>query len=336
MRRGAAAVLAGVVVGATVFGCHSDDAVTASDCDGGSAATGVGCDDGGIPYSQYWYAHYGATCHFLVDCGDEPDQATCLSEWQPGGPYPDTLDQDVAAGRIIYDGAAARACVDAMNAKTCKLTDAVDDSACDRVFVGTVESGGGCFLSEECADQGHCSGAGLCPSQSCCPGGTCQSAMLAVQVGGQCAPYEQPNCAPGLACVVPVESYYGTCQQRVGAGGSCAGQLPCAPGLYCDVTETCNTVSATGTPCGACDDPKDYCDRNTGICTPLPGPGSPCSSPDLLCIHYAYCDSATDTCVTPPTPGQPCDPNGTPCVDSTCNATSETCVLVPLQRGACS
>jgi|GEM_PF-2435290 len=311
----------------------------------------AGCDggDGPIPFSQFEPSAEQAVCHLFVLCGDFPDQATCLASEQVQPHYYETIAQDISSGKVVYDGARARTCLDAINAlSSCNRSTRASiqrlDPTCSDIFTGTVAAGGGCFVSAECAGGGTCAQTqGTCTLNACCAG-TCLGST-SVALGGDCS-IAGAVCASGTTCTFDSTSSTDTCQQLAGAGAPCANTTytsTCAAPFYCDPTSgTCKTPVATGGPCDpsvgsqGCDSPKDQCDTTTSLCTPLPAPGSPCSAIDIACLSYATCDSTTNTCVERPGVGQPCDPtNGPSCLGGTCDPTSATCMLTPT-GGACS
>jgi len=51
-----------------------------------------------------------------LECRAFPDQATCPASRQVTPHDYDTLNQDIGSGKVVYDGAKARACFDAANA----------------------------------------------------------------------------------------------------------------------------------------------------------------------------------------------------------------------------
>jgi len=313
----------------------------------------VGCDGTNpLPLSQLESSAQQAACHLVVLCGDSPDQATCLASRQVTPHYYDTLTQDVASGKVVYDGAKARACFDAVNAvSSCHRTglSVFDlDPNCDGMFSGTVAVGGACFFPEECATGGTCqqNDPSCVNAATCCPG-TCIAVPSPVAAGGACPAY--PGICASRICVVDSIANTETCQSPVGVGASCLGEIPCDSTLYCDpVSETCREPVGTGGACNPaltsppsvsedCDGVNDRCSATTSVCTPLLAVGSPCDPSTNGCVSYAICDATTSTCVERPAVGAACDPTGAgpSCLGGVCDATSGTCRLTPV-GGACS
>jgi hypothetical protein len=312
----------------------------------------AGCDGASsLPFSQLEPSAQQAACHLIVLCGDSPDQATCLASQQVPPHYYDTLAQDVASGKVRYDGVKARACFDAVNAvSSCHRTGlsvlSVDPD-CTSIFTGTVAVGGACFFGEECAPGGACklTDASCSSSATCCPG-TCIAVPPPVAAGGACPAF--PGICASRICVVDSIANTETCQTPVGLGASCLGATPCETTLYCDpVSETCKEPVGTGGACNPaltspplvsedCDGVNDRCSATTSVCTPLLAVGSPCDPATSGCVTYAICDATTNTCVERPAVGAVCDPTGAgpSCLGGSCDATTATCTLTPA-AGAC-
>jgi hypothetical protein len=316
------------------------------------AAFTPGCDGASpIPLSQLATSAEQASCHLSVLCGDYPDQATCLASKQVTPHYYDTLTEEVGSGKVIYDGAKARSCFDAVNAvSACHRTGATVldlDPNCTGMLSGTVAVGGPCFFAE-CASGGTCglTDASCTSSATCCPG-TCIAVPPPVASGGACPAL--PGICASRICVIDSISNTATCQSPVGLGASCLGLVPCESTLYCDpVSETCREPVGTGGACNPelttppsvsedCDGVNDRCSATTSVCTPLLAIGSPCDPTTNGCVTYATCDATSNTCVERPAVGAACDPTGAgpACLGGVCDATTATCTLTPV-GGACS
>jgi hypothetical protein len=362
--------LAGALVVAALVGCGGGNGITGtggststggstgtggsigtggSTGTGGSIATGGAAGGGPIPIAEYEALALAAGCNVLVRCGLYPDQATCLSSDQVVPHLYDTLVADVASGKVLYDPAQGRACVDATNTLPCTRTALAasnpDDASCDVVFTGTVAAGGACFLDEECAGGGNCQiDYTSCPSGECCPG-SCVAPPPTVGPGGDCSTYGTVTCAAGTTCTVDANGSTASCQATIALGGACVAAttaIPCTYPLYCDKTSgTCKAPASTGGACNPaedaldCDTQTDHCDTTTLVCTPMVGPGSSCDPVYSACPTYAPCDAKTRTCVVEPAVGQACDPTGAFCQGGNCDSTSMTCTLMPT-AGACS
>jgi hypothetical protein len=307
----------------------------------------VGCGNDALPFSELRSSVITAACRYEVLCQDYPDQATCLASTETQPHFFDTMEADIASGKVIYDGVSARACVDAIDGLSTCTRDAfsklsVSTAVCNKVFTGTVAVGGSCFFSEECVGGGDCLSTGSCTSYQCCAG-ACQTPPVTVPPGGICPGSGPSVCAPGTTCVVD-SSGNSTCRAPVGVGGSCSVSAVCASGLYCDLltTQTCKPLVATGGRCDPqvgspdCKAAQDVCDPTTSVCTAPLAVGSSCVNSPEPCVSYASCDATSGTCVERPPVGAACDPTyGPSCLAGNCDTTSASCVLPP-DTGACS
>ena len=315
---------------------------------GGSTGTGGTSGGGPIPLSEYVAAVLAAGCNSLVQCGLFPDQATCLTSDQVVPHLYETLVADVASGKLNYDPAQGRACVDTWNSLACTRTATAASQVeviCGAVFTPSVTADGTCFFDQECPAGDNCLIDYTSCSTDCCPG-NCVAPPPTVGLGADCTAYGTVTCAAGTTCTPDANGSTSSCQTIPGLGAPCVllAAVPCAGALYCDsVSGTCKVPVSTGGACNPtgiyldCDDSKDLCDRTTKVCTPMRKPGSPCTPSYSECLPYATCDATTRTCVEKPVVGQACDPNGGWCIlgGGQCDQTSQTCVLMPT-AGACS
>jgi hypothetical protein len=300
----------------------------------------AGCGGGTMSFTDFVDSYPAAFCHLRVLCGDFPDQASCLPEEQRPH-YFDTLRQDVASGKISYDGARGAACIQGLSGlPACSGSAfAAHDPypACDVVFTGTVAAGDPCFFHEECAAGGACHlDDPICNSRVACCAGTCQAVPPPAGAGGDCTSPLQ-RCVPGTICTADQVGNGSTCLTAVGVGAAC-GSSPCAYPLYCDPdSQTCQAPVGTNGPCNPalagqdCDDQNDRCDFTTHACTRRLSPGEVCVASAVGCAIYASCDATTGTCVTWPAAGEACDPSGSgsPCLNGSCDAATATCTLPP-------
>ena len=254
----------------------------------------------------------------------------------------------VEAGRVRFNAAEARACLERL-ATTC-LPDTLATPAwlCPGVYAGTVELGGACAHSEECAGGMWCEGA----SSAFC--GACRPVRAP---GAVCSASGDEQCArpPGVGWARCQQDGMGLlrCRQlrlapaaEVGApcgvqGPDGAVVTPCAAGQQCTVTgpvRTCRAPLAEGAPCR---DRRDACvdgamclgPDGARVCTRLTvrdRAGEPCEllgaaqcnwTRQLAC-HNGACRQVSD--------GQP----GAPCAVSLLDTTGEpVTVYVDCQAG---
>jgi hypothetical protein len=310
-----------------------------------TGATGCGGGDGGggsLPLAQFHDAMLSATCHLRVLCGQLPDEATCGATEQEEPHLYASLPQLVAAGRIIYDGQKARACVDEINGLPSCNRSVVDVPGaladCQQVLVGGVPAGGDCFLNEECA-HGSCQSAVACDSSvQCCPG-TCVAYPQPLAAGADCSDLTL-SCQTGTTCTNPPGTSSLICQPLVTTVGASCASISCAESLVCDpVTLTCQLRSSTGGACDPmrgdedCDDMRDRCDSSS-VCSPRVAVGAACDAQGA-CVAWASCDPTLHTCVELPTAGQTClAAQGPRCLGLGCDPSTNTCTLTPA-GGSC-
>jgi len=226
-----------------------------------------------IALQDFFARDLQARCEFQVKCGGASDMDACAAYLTTGALSATELE-GLQAARIEYDGAQARACVDAFAARSCDKTTAsyqLTPAACLKVFRGSLHAGASCADSMECISQS-------CVKPSCqqaCCAGTCQG--------------DDP---PALAKI----------------GESCA-LINCAQGGFCDATQTCVPVKRSGESCDVdallpCGDGL-ACLRSSKRCGPLPGLGERCSDDGCRNL-YAHCSPSTGTCVMEGVLGDPC------------------------------
>jgi hypothetical protein len=271
------------------------------------------CGGGGgsIPLSQLGDHVTNVVCASSVRCGELPDDATCRAVT---GVHLEQIMADVASGKTIYDGTAAAACLDAIAAVGCNLSDGLEDSpeACRKMLQGTVAVGETCFTDTECASQ-NCALPAACATGTCCAG-SCAPAIEQVAAGGDCSG-PQSRCVSTATCKVAAGATAPTCQPRVGLGEPCDGVPACTAGLWCQLpvaggAGTCVRFPGTGEACDAetlpCDSSKDTCDVETNTCAPVLAVGAACG-PGPQCAIYAVCDPGTMTCAVLGRPGDGCE-----------------------------
>ena len=278
-------------------------------CGGGSSGPAV------LPLADLAGKAEQAVCSQEVRCGWFPDVANCqaASVWKM-----EPLVASIHAGRIQYDGKAATACMEALTALGCNLTDQSEDTAppaCESAFTANVAVGGTCLLDDDCASR-NCAGKACSLPVDCCVG-TCaaETRVATIPAGGSCYPPGGSGfCAAGTYCNNTTTG--GTCVTGIVLGQPCdpAGEksVGCQPPGNCRPSPsalggTCMPPPAEGEPCDAgaavCNSSLDDCD-NTGTCVRKAAVGTPCSGRSG-CVDYALCSSGT--CVSKKKPGEACD-----------------------------
>lgn len=299
-------------------------------------SSAIGCADdpgpGPIPLDELRDELSTALCNQYARCGQMPDQATCDAV-QGDTRLTLQLLTDAVLGRVTYDEAGARTCVEAIRNRVCDNAQATQkalNDACAKMFVGTVPAGGACLFDIECSSGAICNTT-MCMGNGACCLGVCEAKPSAVALGGDCT---MNPCVESAYCddsMMPA-----TCKARKENGDACSAQGQCKEGMRCDVNgsvPTCYLLSNRGGACnpaleaGACVRYDDYCHPTDRKCTALPGDGKPCTDKDE-CLDYAYCDD-TKTCRKRPVEGGACSDTiqclGTlECVNMVCTADPST------------
>lgn len=331
----------------------------------------AGCNSNStIKLSNIDQAYADAICHMYATCtqvngqggggvdstlirllAQNPGTATCSDlVMQNGGADLGAYQASVDAGRIKYDGSAAKTCLNALTS-SCMAFDSsrasAVSSACDRVWQGQVAAGGVCTMDADCANSGQCEKNGGCT-------GTCVAVTLK-PVGSSCNSSDEcdqnvPNgyavCRP--TTTNPQDHCVAVTLTTGAAGGEGCGMVvstgdtweyaTCSKNLYCRYTSggggggtavgVCAAPIAQG---GACVPQVDIC-ANDLACARNPGgasgyscqaitlvstAGQACNQDALIfCNPLDRLDCQNDVCVLVGTGvvGQPCRSDwGTDC-----------------------
>lgn len=261
------------------------------------------------------------------DLGDYPrelEEAIC--EWQQAchlyerrsdcvdalaidrDPSFDYIRDAVAAGRIEFDGEAAKDCLDAIRARDCVDTDPQEEPACAAALRGRMGRNGPCMISAECADGGVCGFDPSCGEQCCV--GACRVRADPLELGEACG--GSIDCAEGGYCGLDPEGGQ-VCLARVKVGGDCSLGQGCAEGGVCDGA-VCREqkVAGEGERCdgfAVCEEGARcvYADEGAPRCRRPPQLGAPCDPQGIGCARFdTYCDEASGLCVLLPAPGAGC------------------------------
>ncbi len=306
----------------------------------GLVACGGGSGGGGdsVPLDDLASQATAAACARLTRCHFVSDTALCMAVYGPGI-YQRQLFGDFGAavatakaGKAQYDGAMARACLDATQNGAC--ADTVTPAVCDQVFTGTIAVGDRCINNVGCVPGTFCAspisyaapcdgvctaGGTMCNRNVDCSGGmvcdtmmgtpmssgTCVTPVAAGAEGAACG--TNNSCASGLFC-----SSGGVCTAPAQAGDPCVGVrngFACAEGLVClasadGTSMSCAAVVAKGEACTSsaqCGGSLTSlgCDPTSHLCVDLPSSG-PCLGTGIFSCNAltSFCDTtmATPTC----------------------------------------
>jgi hypothetical protein len=226
-----------------------------------------------------------AECEYQARCGFFSDVATCQGAYTGFHFQVDaSVLAEIDAKEVVYNGAAARACIDSYANATCDQTDAagrITPATCDQIFSGTVGDGGPCVNGHECVSQ-NCF-IPVC-TVACCAG-TCMGGEAPVRA-------KQGETCTSLPCV---EGSYcdftsSTCAPLFTAGTACTQSFQCAYGTGCiGSPKQCQSLPKLGDPCPdqQCRDDGLVCNAS-GVCARLGLPGDACTT-DADCSHFYGC-----------------------------------------------
>jgi hypothetical protein len=239
-------------------------------------------NSGPIPIEMLADTQFKALCDYLVRCQVFEDGATCRSALGAQISTPNLIEA-VKAGKVRYDGAKARQCVDAVAANTCERARAFSfrdaPQVCNEVFTGTIAGSAACFLNEECVSgicnipscnmaccPGTCAGntppgrpaiGQPCTSRDHCVDGYCPSSPNAMctaykPLGLQCA--NSDECMPGLSCLPgSADPAMMFCRAPMPTLGACSVTAECATLADTCRAGKCQTGGLTGTVCMGAD-----------------------------------------------------------------------------------
>ncbi len=276
-----------------------------------------------------------------------PQGEACVDTVLPIVTGPNALVDAIAAGTVVYDGAAGAACLAKIQGCIWAL-EVVEDpttSVCADAFQGTITLGQPCHLTAECAGDAYCD------TESACPGTCTARAALGQPCDGADETCAQESLQGAGVCHWDDGAQSGTClEARRGAdaaeGGACGlvsregnvlTYVDCTEGLWCDSPSqnepgTCRQPLVAGASCDnqdqvcvtgqACFPTPDW----TGLsCQPIPivnEVGGACGENMAYCnpLKFLTCDDTTKTCklAGDGTEGSSCD-LGEPGRDLICN-----------------
>lgn len=284
-----------------------------------------------------------AYCANSVQCGFDADDASCEASVTFQSFFLLTLIADSDTGKATYDGGAAASCADKIRNNSCTFTGTHGDpnSPCNKIFTGTVATGGACFQSNECANNGVCPPTmSNCSQSSACCAGTCAAPPTRGQAGATCK--RDGDCVDNLYCGARDMQGVGKCTAFVTtAGATCDEFTACANPMYCNInfamtppTGTCKTPAAHGATCDtndlvACVDDHDFCDPVAKKCSAQLAVGMTCDpAASGPCVGYATCDATSKICVAFKKAGEACTSGGVSCLnDLQCPTAGGTCAL---------
>jgi hypothetical protein len=260
-----------------------------------------------------------AMCQLGTTCGEFASAAAC-EEATCFDVVPASVQDELEAGTVKFDGEIAAACLERLRGLACQTGEDFRfdfDNPCD-AFVGTVADGEPCpCIDNKAGDYPTCL---TCASGRCSDGeGIC--AFSTRQPGEPC---RSDDCADGEYCAAD-----GECKARLAEGATCQpGEIdPCAIGTLCypdGEGAACKRPPATGEACtpsqafggdDCLDGPKGaFCDPEELVCKAPGQPGEACTGEgSSACAGFAYCDA-----------GGMCQKRGE--LDDACDDSDDTCL----------
>lgn len=311
---------------------------------GGCGGDGDAAPDG---LDEFFNRSRSAICALQVTCGAMPDVATCLASGMENDVRElEAVRKSIAAGKVRYDAAHLDACLAPLEqsfAGPCTRSSLVGVpsslsamEACNKILTGASPAGTACAFPFECESRVCALNDPSCsPSRQCCPG-TCAPTPVPIPEGGDCSAGPAQVCADGGVCI-PIEGTARCVIPSKVAGAACDAAHPCAAPLFCAFDDslrsgTCELGAGTDEPCspisyGSCDDARDYCEKETALCTRLGAVGAACDPSLKNCLDHALCIDGL--CVGRGSVGAACDPTtARACLgDLECSPQTHTCTF---------
>jgi hypothetical protein len=224
-----------------------------------------------VPVSDWAAAQATLMCTKIFSCCSAADisgfgyagQAACLQTIT--GQQQMSADSLLALGVVVYDGHAARRCLDEATPLACADffpygRPTLSGPSCDQVFTGTLQIGDACGDLDVSCESGDCaSGACVvrpCSGVTCDAGQYCDpgtSSCAPVKLAGalcnsddECDPSEGcrdntcgPTLAPGVACAKSSDCETGACHAAPTSLPSGVCGAPLADGSACTIAQEC-------------------------------------------------------------------------------------------------
>jgi hypothetical protein len=279
-----------------------------------------------VPIDDLARAIADALCNNIGPCcqqaGFAHDPVQCRANAE--NEFRTEVELNRGSSNIVYDGNAARECVDTYAAvvKACYPEREIG-SACDAMFAGTLQPGQTCARSAECIPGASCERSGGGVALQCT-----SSSLVRGKLGQTC----------GTTCTE--NGGITGCSGSGGSGGEGDGgavnlaQCFTNDGLYCDRAHGCAAAPALGqactsdTPCAG----DAFCDNGACVAKRTTGP---CEQFGDSCAATAYCETSTRECQPRKSTGAACTTGAEcstrdRCTDGTCRtptiATESSCM----------
>lgn len=263
-------------------------------------------------------------------------------------PCSQALRTAVDEGRVVYDAAEARHCLDVL-ASECGTNE-----TCRGAFKGTLPRGEACHTSQECEGDSWCNRTATCPGVCAArqgDGAVVRTFEACNTDRAQFFDDGSVRCVlgrpEGSACTAPVECRWGwscvdgRCSTAQPTNAPCNRAEECALGHMC-MNHVCTRAAPRGAPCGDQLRAGDECQLGLAcreeVCGAALSEDEPCGTNPLRCGAGLRCtfESQRKTCVKRSVAGGPCAQlldcaEGLTCVNAKCeplHAEGERCAWV--------
>ncbi|MDH5492143.1 MAG: hypothetical protein OEY14_09330 [Myxococcales bacterium] len=260
------------------------------------------------------------------------------------------IAEAVADGSVLYDGAAAGACLSAIGDSCTAGAAGIfgDRPSCEGALTGTLPEGDPCYISEQCAGDAYCDNGfgGSCPG-TCTPriglGAACFRDAECSRAAGasECAWNEALGEDRCVSTVLHADAAMGEPCGTVVTETSREYTM-CSPGSWCGTDDLCQAPLAAGASCGSIDEicvEGHICADGSCMAFSLGSEGDACDDRFAVCDPGQRLDCIDGSCavITDGMAGSPCrggDFAGFDCnAGLVCLRASDTCGE-PLATGA--
>ncbi len=278
------------------------------------------CGGGAIPYESLQSETNKVECRKFTECGAFSSETACQA-WVANAiaSAPDFYAARIKSGKVLYDGARAKSCLDEISKATCDSFLAfTNDSGrtilrsngsawssmsispdCRLAFQGTVKAGEACTNGVECTPDTYCA-----MSIGC-------SGMCVKRLALNGHVITDAQCVTGL---VPVgHAPDATCQMPLTAGAACmqGDGNGCDPvqNLYCGSSQVCQKYRSEAETCDDTQRCGTLLTCASGHCARFLPVSTSCDSPSTrppVCQIGLHCEPGSWLCAQPVGEGAAC------------------------------
>jgi Dickkopf N-terminal cysteine-rich region len=229
-------------------------------------SAGPAPDPGVIPRQNWGTALAAVECGQIFGCCDSAermhfgyvDEGQCRK--MLAAKTQKDLDQIIADGLVVYDGEAARRCLDESVVAACSHIAAnasvgIRGPSCPHVTRGALPLGAACEDLDFICESSNClPGPGTCGPPRACPA-SCVVGQYCDATAGGCVPVkaEAAVCASNVECDASLVCRLGVCGGPLPDGATCSSNSDCVNGACIrggPTTAACGAPLPDGAPCG--------------------------------------------------------------------------------------